>query len=244
MSIEAHSWRKTSKQVGRRSLIGILISLSLTLVAFEWQGGEAPLKEPYWDPYEDENILAILPAVVIEKTTVPQKPKTSPRTSTPSISGTVEPVAVGPEPTEPTPAGPREEPEGPIGPSITDPGPATATMPAHWDLVSIRPHFVDCMKRGMEHVDECTEERIGRHLERRFRVPPGLKGPVRTTITFEIDVEGKVGKLICTPRVSPAIEAEIERVIRSLPQFIPGSQGGHTVPVYYQIPLSVRSASS
>jgi protein TonB len=97
------------------------------------------------------------------------------------------------------------------------------------------------MERGMEHVDECTEERIGRHLERRFRVPSGIRGKVRTTITFEIDVEGSIGKLICTPRVEPAIEAEIERVIRSLPRFVPGNQGGHAVPVFYQIPLSVRT---
>lgn len=241
MSIQQHSWRKASTQVGRRSAIGLLIALSLTLVAFEWQAGEAPIKADYWDPYEDPEITSILPPVVIEKTTVLEK-KTVKAATTASVSGTVEALVVGPEPMDPAPPGPIAEPEGSTEPIAPEPGPTATTMPAHWNMVSVRPHFVDCMKRGLEYVDECTEARIGKHLERRFRVPPGLKGPVSTTITFEIDVEGKVGKLICTPRVAPAIEAEIERVIRNLPRFVPGSQGDHLVPVYYQIPLRVRNA--
>ncbi len=241
MSIQTHSWRKASKQIGRRSLIGLLIALSLTLVAFEWQAGEPTYRSEYFDPYEDSGIIAVLPPVVIEKTTVVEK-KSSKRAAAPSITGTVEPLGAELEPTEVETAGTSTEPEGTIEPSEVDLGTSSAPMPAHWNLVSVKPHFVDCMKRGIEYVDACTEELIGKHLERRFRVPPGLKGPVRTTITFEIDVEGRIGKLICTPRVAPAIEAEIERVLRSLPQFVPGRQGDHRVPVYYQIPLSVRSA--
>lgn len=240
MSIQAHSWRKASKHVGRRSLIGLLIALSLTLVAFEWQAGEPNYKREYFDAYTDDWTTSILLPVVIERTTVVEK-KSSRRASAPSITGTVEPAAAEPEPSATEIAGPSVDPEGPIEPSEVDLGTTSAPMPAHWNLVSVKPHFVDCMKRGIEYVDACTEERIGKHLERRFRVPPGLKGPVRTTITFEIDEEGKIGRLVCTPRVPQAIEAEVERVIRSLPQFVPGRQGEHRVPVYYQIPLSVRN---
>ncbi len=240
MSIQAHSWRKASKQVGRRSLIGLLIALSLTLVAFEWQAGEPTVRDDHFDPYTDDWTTAILLPVEIEKTTVIEK-NISKRPSAPSITGTVESVSAKPEPSATDIAVPSGDPEGPIEPVATGPEPTTAGMPAHYNLVSIKPHFVDCMKRGLQYVDACTEARIGKHLERHFRVPLGLKDPVRTTITFEIDEEGMIGRLICTPRVAPAIEAEIERVIRSLPQFVPGRQGDHIVPVYYQIPLSVRN---
>lgn len=50
MSIHAHSWRKASKQVGHRSLIGLLIALSLILVAFEWQAREPNYSGEYFDP--------------------------------------------------------------------------------------------------------------------------------------------------------------------------------------------------
>lgn len=241
MSIHAHSWRKASKQVGRRSLIGLLIALSLTLVAFEWQAGEPNYSGEYLDPYTNDWTTSILLPVTIEKTTVVVK-KSSERASAPSITGSVEPISAEHEPSEIEKAEPGVEPEGWTEPSEVDHATTPAPMPAHWNLVSVKPHFEECMKRGIEYVDACTEERIGKHLERRFRVPSSLKGSLRTTITFEIDEDGKIGKLVCTPRVPQAIEAEIERVIRSLPQFVPGRQGDHIVPVYYQIPLSVVSA--
>ena len=240
MATYTHPWHTTCRQNGRRFTFGLLAALSLTLVAFEWRGGEAPKHNEPWDPIEDSDITAILPPVVIEKTVLPQQKKKAKRGGGPIVAGIPDPVAPDPVVVDPEPGA--LDPE-PVAVQPVDPGPvepAGTPGPAHWNFVSIRPHFVDCMKRGMEHVDACTEERIGKHLERRFRIPPGVREPVRTTITFEIDEQGRIGKLVCTPRVAPAIEAEIERVIRSLPEFVPGSQGGHAVPVYYQIPLSVR----
>lgn len=244
MATFTHPWHATSRQTGRRFTFGLLVALSLSLVAFEWRGGDAPLKYDPWDPGEDDGAVTILPPVVIQKTVAAPQQKKIKRGGGPIVAGIPDPVA--PDPVVDDPGTGLADPE----PSTTDPvdpgpvDPAATPVPAHWSFVSIRPHFVDCMKRGIEHVDACTEERIGKHLERRFRVPPGIRGPVRTTITFEIDVEGRIGKLVCTPRVAPSIEAEIERVIRSLPQFVPGNQGGNVVPVYYQIPLSVRMANS
>lgn len=241
MATYTHPWNATCRQTGRRFAFGLLIALSLTLVAFEWRGGEAPITKDLWDPIEDTDITAILPPVIIEKTVVPQQQKKVKHGGGPIVAGIPDPVAPDPVVDEP---GPGEVEPGPEPVEPVDPGPVETSYtpgPAHWDFVSIRPHFVDCMKRGMAYVDECTEERIGKHLERRFRVPPGVRGHVRTTITFEIDAEGRIGRLVCTPRVERAIEAEIERVIRSLPQFVPGNQGGHAVPVFYQIPLSVRT---
>jgi hypothetical protein len=60
-------------------------------------------------------------------------------------------------------------------------------------------------------------------------------------VTFEIDAEGHIGKVICAPKVAEEVRAEIERAIRSMPTFVPGSQGGRPVTVYYQLPLSLRT---
>jgi len=72
-------------------------------------------------------------------------------------------------------------------------------------------------------------------------VPDGLRREVRTTVTFEIDAKGRIGKVYCAPKVGPEIEREVERVVRALPEFVPGSQGGFPVGVYYQFRLNVRT---
>ena len=240
MDLAPHSWQHAHTRNGRRLALGFSVALALTLVAFEWRGGSAPLPKLPWTDMTEETVLEILPPVVIEQRVAAVARRVRPR------STTVVPVPeVRPEP----------EPTGAEGPTVTtgepSEGATTEGPPADHPaaigsttytlaLVGIRPHFRECMLRNPASVDACTEDRIRRHLERHFRVPPGVRAPVRTTATFAIDTLGQVGKPICAPRVSSAVEAEVERVLGTLPRFEPGMQGDHKVPVYYQIPLSVQ----
>lgn len=243
MQNPVHPWRTVARHHGRRAALGLTIALSLTLVAFEWQGGEMPLRHEAWDPIEDDrSIPAILPPVHVERT-MPPRPRSAKRPNRPALTAARpdghttmdDNVAMDPSASdvtgEPSPDVPTN------GPDVS--GDVTASAP--WkDIISIRPYLPDCLEHGPGDVDACTEIRIGQHLERRFKVPPGTRGVIRTTITFEIDTMGRVGRVVCIPQVSPAVEAEAKRVIRSLPTFEPGRQGPHRVPVHYQIPLSVQ----
>jgi hypothetical protein len=70
-------------------------------------------------------------------------------------------------------------------------------------------------------------------------VPQSVRRDEFTVITLEIDATGNIGRLVCAPRPSAAVQAEIERVVRALPVFMPGSQNGLAVPVIYQLPFRV-----
>jgi protein TonB len=99
---------------------------------------------------------------------------------------------------------------------------------------------MDCLKRSPGTLNACTEARIEQHLRRHFKVPPGVRDKVYTMVTFEIDKQGRIGRLACTPKPHAAVEREVERVMRMLPEFVPASQSGHPVAVYFRIPLSVQ----
>lgn len=242
METALHPWRTVHYRTGRRFAIGLAIALSLTLVAFEWQT-RAPLAhhETWWDD-GDDFVNEILPPVVIERTVaaVAPAPKRRGGAVVPVPNDAVEPSASEPEPAVDDPNAGSGKDAPVVAPSSDDR--ASTPPPVSYGLMTgMRPHFRECLLNDPEHVDACTEERIGRHLERHFKVPRSVRGHVRTTITFEIDTLGKVGLLVCAPKVDKAVEDEVERVIRGLPPFEPGRQGPHKVPVYYQVPLSVRT---
>ena len=241
MAQQAHSWKAVYRQTTRRFTFGLLAALSLTLVAFEWRGGDAPPERVL----EDDDGMSDPPVeyprvIIIEQKSAPPAPK--PRTRSERIEiGYPDPIAAV-EPTDPGPEGPVAL-EGPLVPATELNGPETIdpALLVDWNMVGVRPYFMECLERSGNARDAGTESRIEQHLQRRFKIPAGIRGPLRTVVTFEIDTQGRIGRLVCTPRVAKEVEAEVDRVLRSLPEFVPGSQGGHPVPVYYRIPLSVRT---
>jgi protein TonB len=40
--------------------------------------------------------------------------------------------------------------------------------------------------------------------------------------------------------VDPELDAEVVRVLKTLPKFKPGKQGGRPVPVWYTIPINFK----
>jgi hypothetical protein len=86
-------------------------------------------------------------------------------------------------------------------------------------------------------LDACTEERIDAHLQRHFRVPSDMREREEfTVITMEVTSTGVIGRLIGLPEPSTAVKAEIQQVIRALPELMPCTQNGIAVPVIYQHP--------
>jgi hypothetical protein len=240
MAQQQHSWKTVHEQTARRFSFGLLAALSLTLVAFEWRAGDAPVRYVYEDDDAFDPPMEYPRVIIIERKTAPLPPAPKPRTRSNTIGIGDPPTVIETGPTDPGPEGP-ELPEGPLTPAteLNSPETVETNMPMGWDMVGVRPYFMECLERSGKTRDACTESRIEKHLQRRFKVPPGIRGPLRTVITFEIDKQGRIGRLVCTPRVAKEVEAEVERVLRSLPEFVPGSQGGHPVAVYYRIPLSV-----
>jgi TonB family protein len=63
----------------------------------------------------------------------------------------------------------------------------------------------------------------------------GVQG--RVTIRFVVTKTGKVSDITVIRGLNPACDAEAARVIRLMPNWIPGSQEGKPVSVYYTLPI-------
>ena len=59
----------------------------------------------------------------------------------------------------------------------------------------------------------------------------------RVYIQFAITSTGTIGEVKIMRGVDPELDAEAVRVIKSLPAFTPGKQGGVAVPVWYSVPI-------
>ena len=60
-------------------------------------------------------------------------------------------------------------------------------------------------------------------------------------VKFVVLEDGSIGDIQIVRSLSPEIDAEAKRVIRLLPNFIPGSQNGKNVPVWYTLPITFRN---
>jgi TonB family protein len=60
----------------------------------------------------------------------------------------------------------------------------------------------------------------------------------RVIIRFAVMAKGNVDKISVLKGVDPDLDAEAIRVVKALPEWIPGKQGGKPVNVWYSVPIS------
>ncbi|MBK8225961.1 MAG: hypothetical protein IPK70_02150 [Flavobacteriales bacterium] len=228
---------------GGRFSIGLSIALAFVLVAFEWKT-TASRPEPAVCDLLPEPVTPDQPTILWTKqkqdNVEAAEPKPRMKRNGPAVVGELPEVIEGKE--VPDGAGPTDP-----GPVIDDPGPAPVpyreekveTPPTPWDRVEQRPYFRKCLDARRADLDECTERTIDLHLKRYFVVPEAMRREERTTVSIVIDAEGRIANVLCVPKPSPAVAAEIERVIRGLPPMNPATQNGLPVPVVFQLPFRV-----
>jgi len=64
------------------------------------------------------------------------------------------------------------------------------------------------------------------------------KAQGKVIVKFIVDTEGKVKDAVIFKGVHPALDAEALRVVSKLERFIPGTDGGTPVNVYYYLPIT------
>lgn len=62
----------------------------------------------------------------------------------------------------------------------------------------------------------------------------------RVTLKFVVNPDGSVDRIEVLRGVDPSLDNEAIRVIKSLPKFKPGKQGGVPVPVWFTIPVAFQ----
>jgi hypothetical protein len=90
----------------------------------------------------------------------------------------------------------------------------------------------------------CMNQFVTKHINKNFNTKIGdslSPGRKRIFVQFKIDTEGNV-KDILARGPSPELEVEAKRVIKTLPQFIPGKQKGELVTVPFSIPIVFQVA--
>ena len=105
--------------------------------------------------------------------------------------------------------------------------------------------FCDTFKTNKER-KKCMSDNVAKHVNKNFNTDLatklGLVGRQRINVIFKIDKEGYVtGVRARAPH--PKLEEEAIRVIKTLPQFIPGKQKGVPVIVPYSLPILFQVAS-
>jgi protein TonB len=63
----------------------------------------------------------------------------------------------------------------------------------------------------------------------------GIRGKV--IVRFMVNADGSVSDVSVLKGVSPSLDQEAVRVVKTLPSFTPGELNGKTVPVWYMIPI-------
>ena len=66
----------------------------------------------------------------------------------------------------------------------------------------------------------------------------------RVIIRFEIKADGSIGEIQVIKGVDPMLDSEAIRVMKILPKWKPGMQGGKPVNVWYSVPITFSLASS
>ena len=59
----------------------------------------------------------------------------------------------------------------------------------------------------------------------------------RVIVRFVIETDGSINNVELVQGVHPSLDKEAIRVIESMPQWVPGTQNGKLVAVYYTIPI-------
>jgi len=199
--------------------IGIIISLACVFVAFEWSSSESGLvpvvEEGIWDEPED-----MTPIVRIKDEPKPIK-----------VAPTK--LIIVPDVTE-----------------VTQDGPDIST-----ELVDVN-QVVEVPPM----IEEVDDDKVFVHVERMPEFPGGdaallkfvasnIKYPVicaelgiqgRVYIAFVVNKNGSVSDVKVVRSPDANLSAEALRVVKMMPQWTPGKQGGKPVNVSYNIPVSFR----
>ena len=113
--------------------------------------------------------------------------------------------------------------------------------------IPYRPDYVD-EDRVYDVVDQMPQfpggfEKLKEFIEKNRRYPKSLQESCiqgRVVVTFVVEKTGKISHVKVVRGVDPALDKEALRVVRKMPQWIPGKLYGKNVDVNYTMPVDFR----
>ncbi|MCW8897033.1 MAG: TonB family protein [Flavobacteriales bacterium] len=222
-------FQKTTKKNERMRFVyfqlGLLISFSLTFFAFEWTTYYS-VKDLKGVKIIDDDIETVLPPVnpEVEKPIVKTEP--TPRKN---IDKLIIVDDVNKKTTEePTKEDPYVEPKFDdkwveVEPPVIDPDPI--------DYPDEMPGFIGG--------DKALYQYLSNNIKYpKIEIKRGVEG--RVYVEFVVGKNGEITDIKILRGVSESIDAEAIRVIKAMPNWLPGKQKGRAVKVRYKMPISFK----
>lgn len=217
--------------------IGILVSISLTFIAFEWTTPVYVADLPTPD-VEIEGDFELPP---VTYSSVPKKPEVKmPVLKVNPIQFNIvkiDPVNPTPDPEPFKDPDPVFDPNKWTKPEVVEP--EEAPLPAAGKM----PFYKNCENADENARKSCTEEEMYKHFRKTLKIPELIKsmGSAEYTahVYFEVNKKGHVKnvKVLNSGRIHPLLEAEAIKAVSTLPELIPAINHGKEVAIYYSIPI-------
>lgn len=205
--------------------IGLIISTSITFLAFEWTTPVyiAELPEPDIEVEGDFDI----PIITYRSTPVkPAIKLTAPKVDLGKIN------IIKTDPVDPTPGPePFVEPDPVFDPSKWTKPEVVEPEPAPVPIAEVMPEF------------EGGAAKLFEYLTRNLKYPvlaksTGIQGKV--FVQFVVDKKGKIKDAKVIQGINTLLDKEALRVVESMPDWTPGRQHGKPVSVIYNLPISFK----
>ncbi len=229
----------------RNSLLYFQIGLA-AITALTYLGMELKTPDPIVIVEKKEIVETIVEEEIIPMTIQVQKAPPPPPPAPEVIQIVDDKVILEEKPIETTETNEKQEVTAPVNTGNIDEGGqgdiGDVDVEVPFAVLEDIPLFPGCEKvKGVEKQKECFNTEMNKHIKRVFRYPEkaredGITG--RATVMFVIDKTGAITNLrVKGPKNGQLLEAEAERIIRSLPKFSPGKQRGKAVSVSYSQPI-------
>ncbi len=248
-----HPYAQHIKDVSRIAMkIGLIVSIGLCILAFNWTTydvNEMPPIEVGEIP--DETVVTR----TAHKKQDPPPPVIEPSTE---IIPEKDDVEYNPEP-EPDLLDEKviiddkiEPTELPPVPVVVKKKPVPAPPEPDLEVVEVEHVFVEEMPRfaGCEDIEDdkeerrlCADEKLLNYIYSNINYPGiarqnGVEGLV--VIEFVVAKDGSIGKIKVSKDIGAGCGKEAARVIKSMPDWIPGKQQGKKVAVRYNFPVKFK----
>ncbi|WP_424365656.1 energy transducer TonB [Maribacter sp.] len=233
MKPKKYAKRDLNKNSGLYFVIGLVLVMVLTYVAFEWKTYDKTYYDYIGMNTPDIDLTEELPPIITLD--VPPPPPE------PAIPDVIE-VAKNEDPIIETVIATSESNEERIIldvndiPVVDEP----VDIPIPFSVIEDVPVFPGCENAIDKRV--CFQEQMNNHIRKNFRYPEiplemGIQGKVY--MQFIIEKDGSIGH-IQKRGPDQYLEAEAVRIIELLPRMKPGKQRGNPVKVPFSIPITFK----
>lgn len=230
--------------------LGFVIALSLTIMGFNYTVYDYELPPiEYKAEMDEEELIPVQRTVHPERKSPPPALKPSEKIVEPAIEfiEVPEPPVIEPQViAAPAPA-PMAEPAPYVAPPAEKPviqevEPEVETI---FIIVEQMPRFKGCEDTGLKDgkLKQCADQRLLEYIYGNIKYPSiakenGIEGTV--LVTFIVEKDGSITLPKVLRDIGGGCGKEVMRVIKKMPEWIPGEQRGRKVRVQFNLPVKFK----